>query len=82
MRIDWTFWCHKCEGMASARTCPHGDDDRLLVSGTKLRKWLSEGSAVPPEFSRPEVLDILRAYYASLEAHENVKVKLSGHSGR
>jgi sulfate adenylyltransferase len=54
----------------------------LLVSGTKLRKWLSEGSDVPPEFSRPEVLDILRAYYASLQAHEKVEVKLSGHSAR
>jgi len=82
MRIDWTFWCYKCEGMASARICPHDDADRLLVSGTKLRKWLSEGSPVPPEFSRPEVLDVLRAYYASLQAHEKVDVKLSGHSAR
>ena len=68
--------------MASARICPHDDADRLLVSGTKLRKWLSEGSPVPPEFSRPEVLDVLRAYYASLPAHEKVDVKLSGHSAR
>jgi sulfate adenylyltransferase len=68
--------------MASARTCPHDDADRLLVSGTKLRKWLSEGSPVPAEFSRPEVLDILRAYYATLAAHERVEVKLSGHSAR
>jgi sulfate adenylyltransferase len=82
MRIDWTFWCYKCGAMASARTCPHQDSDRLLVSGTKLRKWLSEGSPVPAEFSRPEVLDILRAYYASLEADEKVEVKLSGHSAR
>jgi sulfate adenylyltransferase len=82
LKIDWTFWCYKCKGMASARTCPHDDADRLLVSGTKLRKWLSEGSEVPAEFSRPEVLEILRAYYASLDAHEKVEVKLSGHSGR
>jgi sulfate adenylyltransferase len=82
LKIDWTFWCYKCSGMASARTCPHPDEDRLLVSGTKLRKWLSEGSAVPAEFSRPEVLEILRAYYASLEAHEKVEVKLTGHSAR
>ena len=68
--------------MASARTCPHGDADRLLVSGTKLRKWLSEESEVPPEFSRPEVLAILREYYAGLAAHEKVEVKLAGHSGR
>ena len=80
LKIDWTFWCYKCGGMASARTCPHGDADRLLVSGTKLRKWLSEGAAVPPEFSRPEVLAILREYYAGLE--EKVEVKLVGHSAR
>ncbi len=82
MKIDWTFWCYKCGSMASARTCPHEDADRLLVSGTKLRKWLSEGSPVPDEFSRPEVLEILREYYAGLDAHENVQVKLAGHSAR
>jgi sulfate adenylyltransferase len=82
LKIDWTFWCYKCGGMASARTCPHGDKDRLLVSGTKLRKWLSEGAEVPAEFSRPEVLAILREYYASLDAAQNVEVKLTGHSAR
>ncbi|HEX9276145.1 MAG TPA: sulfate adenylyltransferase [Casimicrobiaceae bacterium] len=82
MKIDWTFWCYRCGGMASARTCPHDDADRLLVSGTKLRKWLSEGDTVPAEFSRPEVLEILRAYYASLDADRNVDVKLTGHSAR
>ena len=81
-KIDWTFWCFQCGGMASARTCPHDEKDRLLVSGTKLRKWLSEGSPVPAEFSRPEVLEILRKYYAGLEASEKVEVKLSGHSAR
>ena len=82
LKIDWTFWCYRCGGMASARTCPHDDVDRLLVSGTKLRKWLSEGQQVPQEFSRPEVLQILREYYASLEASERVEVKLGGHSAR
>jgi len=82
LKIDWTFWCYQCGGMASARTCPHGDADRLLVSGTKLRKWLSEGAEVPAEFSRPEVLAILREYYAGLDASQNVEVKLSGHSAR
>src|SRR5512140_3593078 len=82
MKIDWTFWCHRCGSMASARTCPHGDGDRLLVSGTKLRKWLSEGSDVPAEFSRPEVLEILRAYYAGLDESEKAEAKLSGHSAR
>jgi len=82
LKIDWTFWCFKCGGMASARTCPHGEADRLMLSGTKLRKMLSEGGEVPAEFSRPEVLEVLRAYYASLADDEKVEVKLSGHSAR
>jgi sulfate adenylyltransferase len=65
LRLDVTFWCYRCGGMASGRTCPHGDADRLQVSGTQLRKWLAEGAAVPPEFSRPEVLEVLRRYYAA-----------------
>ena len=68
LKMGVTFWCYACGGMASGRTCAHGDENRLQVSGTQLRKWLSEGSPVPPEFSRPEVLEILREYYASLEA--------------
>jgi sulfate adenylyltransferase len=82
LKIDWTFWCYACGGMASDRTCPHEAGQRLLVSGTKLRKWLSEGSPVPPEFSRPEVLEILREYYAGLDARDRVEVRLSGHSAR
>jgi sulfate adenylyltransferase len=80
LKIDWTFWCYKCGGMASARTCPHEPEDRLLLSGTKLRKALSEGDDVPAEFSRPEVLAILREYYDNLT--DKVEVKLSGHSAR
>jgi len=67
LKMDVTFWCYRCGGMASGRTCAHTDAERLQVSGTQLRKWLSEGSAVPAEFSRPEVLEVLRAYYTSLE---------------
>ena len=67
IKIDVAFWCYKCGSMASARTCPHTDADRLQVSGTELRKSLSEGAPVPAEFSRPEVLAILREYYASLD---------------
>jgi len=80
LKIDWTFWCYRCGGMASDRTCPHSPDDRLLLSGTKLRKMLSEDAPVPEEFSRPEVLAILRSYYSGLE--EKVQVQLSGHSAR
>ncbi len=64
LKMDVTFWCYQCGGMASGRTCPHTAADQLQVSGTQLRKWLSEGSPVPAEFSRPEVLEVLREYYA------------------
>jgi sulfate adenylyltransferase len=82
LKIDWTFWCYECGGMASNRTCPHAEEKRLLLSGTKLRKMLSEAGEVPAEFSRPEVLEVLRAYYAGLAEDEKVEVKLSGHSAR
>lgn len=72
--VSWTFYCSKCDGMASGKTCPHDDKDRLLVSGTMLRKILSEGGDVPDHFSRPEVLAILRDYYAGLD--EKVPIKL------
>jgi len=80
LKMDVTFWCYRCGGMASGRTCAHGDADRLQVSGTQLRQWLSKGNPVPPEFSRPEVLEVLRAYYAALE--EKVDVQLAGRSAR
>jgi sulfate adenylyltransferase len=82
LKMDVTFWCYRCGGMASGRTCAHGDADRLQVSGTQLRKWLSEGSPVPPEFSRPEVLEILRQYYASLDAGRNADSRLAGQATR
>jgi len=74
LKIDWTFYCYKCESMASMKTCPHGKEDRLLLSGTMLRKTLSEGGEIPKEFSKPEVLAILRDYYTNLE--EKVEIKL------
>jgi sulfate adenylyltransferase len=82
LKIDWTFWCNKCDGMASMKTCPHEGPDRILLSGTKLRKALSEGEAVSDKFSRPEVLAILREYYGSLAAHEKVEIKMTGHSAK
>ena len=82
LKIDWTFWCHKCGTMASMRTCPHDAADRVLVSGTKLRKALSEGEDIPEGFSRPEVLAVLRRYYEGLADDQKVKVELKGHSAR
>ncbi len=86
--MDWTFYCYECGTMASMKTCPHDtkaviDENgkykggaRLLLSGTLLRKLMSEGKPVPSEFSRPEVIAILKQYYDSLE--EKVEVKLHG----
>jgi sulfate adenylyltransferase len=82
LKIDWTFWCNKCDGMASMKTCPHEGSDRILLSGTKLRKALSEGEDVSDKFSRPEVLTILREYYGSLKDDEKVEIKMSGHSAK
>lgn len=82
LKIDWTFWCYECGGMASDRTCPHEPSHRLLLSGTKLRKMLSEAAPVPAEFSRPEVLEILRRYYAGLADEDKVEIKLVGHSAK
>ena len=76
LKIDWTFWCNKCNGMASMKTCPHGKDDRVLLSGTVVRKTLSEGGDLNPNFSRPEVLEVLKAYYAGLT--DKVEIKLHG----
>jgi sulfate adenylyltransferase len=88
LKMDWTFYDYKLGEMASMKTSPHEDkavldDDgnyvsgaRLLLSGTMLRKMLSEGKTVPAEFSKPEVVEILRDYYASVE--EKVEVKLHG----
>jgi sulfate adenylyltransferase len=66
LNIDWTFYCYECEGMASMKTCPHSAEDRCLISGTELRRMLSYEEMPPPEFSRPEVLEILLDYYKSL----------------
>jgi len=67
LKIDWTFWCYACGGMASTKTCPHPAESRLMISGTQLREMLARGEMPPPEFSRPEVLEILRDYYQTAQ---------------
>jgi sulfate adenylyltransferase len=53
--------------MATARTCPHDSKFHIAISGTQQREMLSTDADIPPEFSRPEVVAILREYYASLK---------------
>lgn len=82
LKIDWTFWCNACGAMASSKTCPHDASNHVKVSGTKLRKALSEDEDVPDNFSRPEVLQILRDYYATIAKEDRAKVELKGHSAK
>ncbi len=63
LRIDITFYCYKCDGMATSRTCPHDASDRLAISGTRLREMFAGGETIPPEFSRDEVVAVLREFY-------------------
>jgi len=65
LKLDPTFWCNKCGSMASPKTCPHGSEEHLSISGTKLREMLSSGERPPEQFSRKEVVDILVKYYQS-----------------
>jgi sulfate adenylyltransferase len=59
LTFENTFYCTKCASMASYKTCPHSDADRLLLSGTKVREMLRRGELPPPEFTRPELAAIL-----------------------
>ena len=67
LKIDITFYCRKCHGMATAKTCPHDPKYHVSISGTQQRQLLSTNADIPPEFSRPEVVAILRDYYATLK---------------
>jgi sulfate adenylyltransferase len=64
LKIDITFYCKKCYGMATAKTCPHGEEHRISISGTDQRAMLARREPIPLEFSRPEVVSILQDFYA------------------
>ena len=63
--FDIAFYCRSCEGMATARTCAHPMAERVSLSSAALRQMLADGKAPPPEFTRPEIAEILKETYAS-----------------
>lgn len=65
LKIGVTFYCEKCHGMATDRTCPHDEGSRLNISGTRLREMFANDETVPIEFGRPEVVEVLKKFYAS-----------------
>jgi sulfate adenylyltransferase len=71
LKFEHTFYCKKCGGIVSAKTCPHPAEDHIVLSGTKVRQMLERGEMLPPEFTRPDVAQVLMDGIAKKKAAVN-----------
>ncbi|MEE2746496.1 MAG: sulfate adenylyltransferase [Pseudomonadota bacterium] len=63
LKFDVVFYCKACESMASAKSCPHPEEQHLRISGTRFREMINNNEEIPPEFSRPEIVSVIKKYY-------------------